>query len=119
MLCLGPRHTVVVAPRLARALPLACSWSFDRVIHGVRRTSITMAVSPSSMSAFARSISLRQHVELLRKAHRDLAATVSSLFSDRSRTCEEPVSVVVIVVIVVGSQWWYYKSCTGCKLLEL
>lgn len=51
------------------------------------RTSITIAVSPSSMSALASRISLRQHVGLLRNVHKDLADTVSSLFSDKSRTC--------------------------------
>lgn len=63
-------------------------------------TSMTIAVSPSSISAFASRISLRQHVGLLRNVHRDLADTVSSLFSDKSRTCIHRVCVVVVVVLL-------------------
>lgn len=66
------------------------------------RTSMTMAVSPSSISAFASSISLRRHVGLLRNVHRDLADTVSSLFSDRSRTCFVGFAFLIVVVVVAG-----------------
>lgn len=61
---------------------------------------MTMAVSASSMSAFASRISLRQQVGFLRNVHRDFADTVSSLFSDKSRTCFH--RFIVVVVVVVG-----------------
>lgn len=66
----------------------ACAGALRCARGGVCCTSMTMAVSPSSMSAFARRISVRRHVGLLRKLHSERAATVSSLFSERSRICK-------------------------------
>lgn len=96
----GPRRPLLACACLHLLLK-ARMWRCHRVYTDTHtHTSMTMAVSPSSMSAFARRISLRQHVGLLRKVHRDLADTVSSLFSERSRICEQ--TVVVVVMLLLG-----------------